>query len=465
MPRSSSPVQDARFSSWKSWVRIPYAVQFFKIHLWVDFKIVRMGFEPVCRQAGGQGARQAVSAPIRKNIPFMLDCTYDKKRKLSLMMKIFRILRRIKRSFAIYNPVVEVLIYKDKLLHNLNEYKRKYPNLMFAPVLKSNAYGHGLSQIANILDKEKIAFFVVDSLFEAMALRSVGIKSHILIVGYTGAENISNSKIFDTAFAITSLEQLKEINRRLKKEKKFHLKIDTGMHRQGILIQEMEEAIKIIRHNKFINLEGICSHLADADSEQENFSMMQIENWKKAIKLIKNDFTNIKFFHLSASAGVKYADKIESNVVRLGLGLYGISPSPFVKLNLKPVLEMRSVLSSIKTIESGECVGYNATYKANKMMRVATVPVGYFEGVDRRLSNLGSFKLGDIFCPIIGRVSMNISSIDITVIPKAELGSHVTIISSNTQDNNSVENIAKLSYTIPYEILIHIPQHLKRIIK
>ena len=380
-------------------------------------------------------------------------------------MKIFRILRRIKRSFATYNPVVEVLVYKDNLLHNLNEYKRKYPKLAFAPVLKSNAYGHSLIQVANILDKEKIAFLVVDSLFEAMALRSVGIKSQILVVGYVSAENISNSKISDTAFTITSLEQLKEVNRILKKEKKFHLKIDTGMHRQGILPKEIEEAIKIIQNNECINLEGICSHLADADSNEEDFTLMQIEKWQKVIDIVKQNFKTVKFFHLSASAGVKYADKIESNVVRLGLGLYGISHSSQLKLDLKPVLEMQSVVSSIKTIDAGECVGYNATYKADKIMRVATVPTGYFEGVDRRLSNLGFFKIGNIFCPIVGRVSMNISSIDITSASEAKLGSQVVVISHNPQDNNSVENIAKLAHTIPYEILIHIPQHLRRVVK
>jgi alanine racemase len=286
-----------------------------------------------------------------------------------------------------------------------------------------------------------------------------------LIVGYVSAENISNSKTSNAAFAITSLEQLKKINQSLGKEKKFHLKIDTGMHRQGILPNEIEEAIEIIQNNEFINLEGICSHLADADNNEENFTLMQIEKWQKAVDIIRQNFKTVRFFHLSASAGVKYADKIEGNVARLGLGLYGINPSPFVKLNLKPVLEMQSVVSSVKTIDAGECVGYNATYKADKTMRVATVPVGYFEGIDRRLSNLGFFKIENNFCPIIGRVSMNISSIDITSAPEAKLDSRVVVISHNSQDNNSVENIAKLAHTIPYEILVHIPQHLRRVVK
>jgi alanine racemase len=380
-------------------------------------------------------------------------------------MKLLNILRKIKKSFSDYRPSVEVLIYRENLLHNLNGYNQKYPQLSFAPVLKSNAYGHGLIEVAQILDKKKNAFLVVDSLFEAKALRSEGIKSQILIIGYTSAENINGSQIFGTAFTITSLDQLQEINRKLKNVKKFHLKIDTGMHRQGILPDEIEKAIKIIQQNEHINLEGICSHLADADNENESFTQFQINQWKKTVQIFKQNFVTIKFFHLSATAGVKYIDQFFSNTVRLGLGLYGINPSPFLKMNLKPVLEMQSIVSSVKSVAIGECVGYNATFKADKAIRIAAIPVGYFEGVDRRLSNKGYFKINDMQCPIVGRVSMNITSLDITSASGVKLGDQVWVISINPQDKNSIENMAKLAETIPYEILIHIPQHLRRIVK
>lgn len=383
--------------------------------------------------------------------------------KLDLLAsKILKFLRKIKKSFSTYKPIVEVLVFQNNLIHNLNEFRQKYPKLAFAPVLKSNAYGHGLAQVAQILDKEKIAFFVVDSLFEAKALRNEGIKSKILIVGYTDAKNICSGKISNTAFTITSLEQLQEVQKYLKDEKKFHLKIDTGMHRQGILPEQIEEAIKIIKNNKFIILEGICSHLADADGMEKTFTEMQIERWEKAVEIFKQNFKTVRYFHLAATAGTNYSDKFSSNVARLGLGLYGINSSSFAKLNLKPVLRMQSIISSVKTINVGECVGYNATYKAEKTMRIATVPVGYFEGVDRRLSNSGFFKIGNYNCPIIGRISMNIVSIDTTSIVNAKLGDPVIIISENPQDKNSVENISKLIQAIPYEILVHIPAHLKR---
>jgi len=125
---------------------------------------------------------------------------------------------------------------------------------------------------------------------------------------------------------------------------------------------------------------------------------------------------------------------------------------------------MKSIISSVKTIQAGEYVGYGITYKAERTTLIATVPAGYFEGVDRRLSNCGFFKIGDNYCPIVGRVSMNITSIDVTSAPNIKLGDQVTIISNKRDDRNSVENIAKLTQTIPYEILIHIPQHLRRIV-
>ena len=377
-------------------------------------------------------------------------------------MKIFDYYRKIKSKFSHYQPLVEILISKNNLLHNLHEYQKDYPHLSFAPVLKSNAYGHGLIPVAKILDQEKIAFFAVDSLYEAKILRNNNIKSDILIIGYTLAQNIINSKIRNTAFAITSLEQLKEINSSLLSAKKIHLKIDTGMHRQGILPDQISEAIEIIKNNKFLELEGVLSHFADADNIDKTFTQVQINNWESVVSSLKQSFSDIKYFHLSATSGTPYTDQIQNNTARLGLGLYGINPSPFTELDLKPVLKMESVIGTIKTIPAGEHVGYNGTYIAEKTITTATVPVGYFEGVDRRLSNCGFFKLGNTFCPIIGRVSMDITSIDITDAQKVKLNDKIIVISDKPEDKNSIENIAKTAQTIPYEILIHLPQHLKR---
>jgi alanine racemase len=377
-------------------------------------------------------------------------------------MNFLRIFRNIRRRFGNYNPSVEILISRQRLLDNLGEYARQYPGLLLAPVLKSNAYGHGLIPVAEILDQAKIAFFVLDSLYEAMILRRAGIKSEILVIGYTPAENIKNARMARVSFTIASLEQLQEVAKIITAPLKIHLKIDTGMHRQGITPEQVDEAIKIIKVCKFFVLQGVCSHLADADNIDDVFTKAQLEKWEKITLIFKSNFSSIKYFHILATAGSVYGNQGIVNVLRLGLGLYGIDSSPQKKMNLQPVLQARSLVGSLKKISAGEAIGYNATYRTKTEAMIATIPAGYFEGVDRRLSKRGFFKIKDIFCPIVGRVSMNITSIDVTAVPEIKLNDELILISDNSNDKNSVQNIAKLAETIPWEILVHLPQHLRR---
>jgi alanine racemase len=376
-------------------------------------------------------------------------------------MKLLKFFKKINKHFSHYSPSIEILISKTKLLENLKKYQQKYPKLLFAPVLKSNAYGHGLIEIAQILDKKNIPFFVLDSLYEAIILRKNDIESEILIIGFTKSENIKNSKLPCIIFTIISLEQLQEITKKITLTIKIHLKIDTGMHRQGILLNQINESIKIVKANKFINLEGVCSHFADANNI--TFTESQIKKWNKIVLLFKKNFQTIKYFHIFATSGIFYFKQTYGNVVRLGLGLYGINSSSLVRLNLQPILQMQSIVSSFKKIKANEHIGYNITYKTKNDSIIATIPVGYFEGVDRRLSNCGFLKINNIYCPIIGRISMNITSMDVTSIPNIKLEDKVVIISDNKNDKNSIENIASLAQTIPYEILVHIPQHLRRV--
>ncbi len=213
-------------------------------------------------------------------------------------MTFLSALKKLKKSRDPYRPLIEVLIYRDNILHNLRAYQKLCPNVKFAPVLKSNAYGHGLVEVAKILDdynrktltptlsqrergQMSLPFFMVDSLFEARTLRHEGIKTPLLILGYTTAENINHHKLKNTAFAIISLEQLKLIDKNLKRAANFHLKIDTGMRRQGLSPDELPEAIKIIKSNPLIKIEGVCSHLADADNANTDFTKKQIALWNK----------------------------------------------------------------------------------------------------------------------------------------------------------------------------------------
>ena len=363
------------------------------------------------------------------------------------------------------------------------------PGNQIAPVLKSNAYGHGLFEVARILEHSdhNIPFFVVDSYFEAVALRAEGFQTPLVIMGYTRPSIIAHSSLKNTAFTITSMEVL----RRFSAEKpqapegydeevhgkyhiphshriRIHLKIDTGMRRQGILPDEINEAESIIKGNECLVLEGICTHFCDSDDPDESFTEGQIGLWNRIVKQFRSSFPHLKYTHASATDGLRFSEDIEANVGRLGIGLYGLSDNAALgaRLKLQPVLSMKTILTGVKHLKAGETIGYGNTYEAVGDMVISTIPVGYFEGLDRRMSSNGFVQVGtdNVPCEILGRVSMNISSIDVTKVKDPIIGTSVTVISYKADDSNSIQTIAKLCGTIPYEVAVKIPAHLKRVV-
>lgn len=380
----------------------------------------------------------------------------------------------LSRSRFPYLPLIRIEISRSRLLHNLAEFRKLAPKDpatgmgMVAPVLKSNAYGHGFQEVASILRHERhIPFIVVDSYFEALALRSYGVRTQILIIGYTRPEIILTSHLFNTVFTVGSIETLEHLESTTRKIP-IHLKIDTGMHRQGILPSEVEHASDLLSENPLIVLKGLCSHLADADNTDPSFTETQIHSWNKVARHFKAEFASLEYLHLAATDGHRYTADIESNVSRVGIGLYGLVDGSVYtpKLDLKPVMRMTSIITSLKHLSRDEGVGYGNTFKAQKDMTVATIPAGYYEGVDRRLSNIGMIGVNheDVPCPIIGRVSMNITSIDVSHVSGVKVGTAVTVISNDQAQAHSIQGMAKRAGTIPYEIAVHVPASLKRVI-
>ena len=372
-------------------------------------------------------------------------------------------IRALMQQWRKHQSIVTIKISKSALLNNLYTLQSLVPQWQIAPVLKSNAYGHGLVLIAGILEKEKnIPFFCIDSYFEAELIRNAGIKTPLLIIGYTLTTMIQKNKLKNIFFTIGSLEQLKTLIT-LKTRQTIHLKFDTGMHRQGISYAKLNEIIDILSQKITLQINGIMSHLADADNPNSKFTKLQIEQWNKLAKQFQKNFSNIRSYHLANSAGFACAKNMTANVGRTGIALYGINPKNLLA-KFQPVLQMNSIISEIKTIEQNESVGYNGTFTAQHKMKIAIAPAGYFEGVDRRLSNQGCFLIKNKKALLCGLINMNISCCDVTDIIDATIDSPVNIISHHSEDQNSIENIAKLCNTISYEILAHIPAHLRRII-
>ncbi|MEN9613765.1 MAG: hypothetical protein RLZZ347_72 [Candidatus Parcubacteria bacterium] len=377
-----------------------------------------------------------------------------------------RIFRYLRKSYHPYEPLIEVHISKSALLHNLAELRKIAPQRGVAPMLKSNAYGHGLVAVAEILDTQSVPFLVVDSYYEALMLRNEDITSPILIMGYTHTKNILANHLKNIAFTITSIIELEDLATKITRPTTFHLKIDTGMHRQGILYREITEAIALIQSNPYIRLEGICSHFADASNDDPHFTEKQIHLWNATVITVKKSFPKLTYWHISATSGNYYNSKIDANVSRSGLGLYGFALHTKLgqSLAFKPVLSLHAVLGNIKHVKKGENIGYELLFTAPKDMLIGTIPAGYYEGVDKRLTNKGVVYIKDVPCPIVGRVSMNITTIDIGAVPNPKLNDLVTVIGTDRNAPNSAEHIAKLCETSPYEIFIHIPEQLRRVV-
>ncbi len=354
--------------------------------------------------------------------------------------------------------LVNVSVRKDHLLHNLNQFSQ---DRQVAPVLKSNAYGHGITEVANILEgRPSIPFFIVETYFEAERLRRAGITTPIVVIGFTPPETIQASSLTNVSFAVSSLEMLRQLSNSLTADQPLHLKIDTGMNRYGVHPPQIEEVISIAKDNENINLEGVFSHLCDAYTDTGEFTDTQIRRWNNTIEQLKQSLS-IKHAHLAATSGHYFRDKINAGVERIGIGLYGVT-SYESDIPLKPVLSLETVVGQIKQVPAGQTIGYDRAYKAGKDMQIAVLPIGYNEGIDRRLSNSGVVRIKGEVCPIVGKVSMNATTVDITELENVSVGEKVEVISADPEAQNSALHTADTADTIPHVILTGISEYLRR---
>lgn len=358
-----------------------------------------------------------------------------------------------------YNNLNIVYINKNHLIHNFNYFDSLYKGISIAPVIKSNAYSHGIKNVAKILDPLSPPFFIVDSLYEAYILKKEKIKTPILILGYTNHENLKFKKL-NFQFAIYDIQTLHILNK-YQKGVKVHIFIDTGMKREGILIEDLPYFIKEMKKCKNLYYEGLMSHLADADNKTSLYNKKQIEDFKKGELLLNNAGFNFKWKHISATYGALNIKDNNFNLLRVGLGMY-IAPTLKLSKKVKNVLSLKSHVIQIKNLKKGEMVGYNITYTAKKNIQIALIPLGYYEGVIRSLSNCGVFTIKGVKCPIIGRISMNLTTIDISRTKNVKVGDEVLVYSDNYKDCNSINNVSNIIKEIPYTVLTHINSNIKR---
>lgn len=380
-------------------------------------------------------------------------------------MNVLSALRALRgRGAKKENHLLRVEVSASALEHNTKVFKGVIKDRKLAIVLKSNAYGHGLREAGKIADSlEEVDWLVVDSIVEARALRGVGAKKPIMIIGYVPRARWSKlAKLGKVALVVTSLDQARELAEFIKFKLDVHIKVDTGMRRQGIMPEELGEMIAVLRRNKRLKITGLATHFADADGEEDGATLEQIARWQKVVDLYRKRVGD-GLFHISATAGTRFIDRAHSNLVRLGIGFYGFDPVQERSLDLKPALSFWARLINFKTLAKGESVGYNFTYTAEEDREIAIIPAGYNEGVGRMLSNKGAVYVNGVRCPILGRASMNLTVIDISDVPDVlDLEDEVEVFSADPARDNSIEAVSKAYDSIPYEVLVRISPSLKR---
>jgi len=334
-------------------------------------------------------------------------------------------------------------------------------------VVKSNAYGHGLIDFSREMEKLGIDWLGVDSSIEAFSLRNKGIKKPILVLGYTPRENIPEVIEKNVSITVSSLDYLKNITGTTpEKPLKIHLKIDTGMHRQGFLPDELPRVLKILKEKKGnVTVEGIYTHFANAKNPQEaDETKKQFSVFKKSVEMAKNaGFNPIR--HAVATGGLIIFPEAKMDMVRVGIGLYGLWPSERIKegfekkIILRPAMTWKTIVSEIKKIPKGEGIGYNFTAKTSKDSKIAILPIGYWHGYNRLFSNKANVKVRGEDAKITGTVSMDMAIIDVTNIKGVRAGDEVILMGREI----TADCLAKIAQTANYEIITRLNSRIKRI--
>lgn len=343
------------------------------------------------------------------------------------------------------------------------------------PVVKANAYGHGYLEIAQLLDDEGFTFLAVHNLAEAFILRDAGIKSPPLIMGYIPLNDLREAVAAGFDFVVYNEETLRELAGIATNEgpARCHLKLETGTNRQGVTAGQLPRLLQLFKENKQLQLVGLSTHFANIeDTTDHTYAEMQYRRYVEMKKVVEAEGLKIKYAHTASSAASLLFPHTHFNLARAGIALYGLWPSKetYVSYRLKggenkllqPVLSWKSMIAQIKEIQKGEFIGYGTTYRATADSKIAVIPIGYFDGYDRQLSNQGHVLVNGMRAPVRGRICMDMFMVDITDIPDVNLESEVVLIGRSGEEQLRAEDVAGWAQTINYEVVARIGSHLER---
>ena len=331
-------------------------------------------------------------------------------------------------------------------------------NVKLMPVIKAAGYGTYINKCLEVINEfEIVAVAVVD---EAIELRELGYKNEIFVLNQAYKDEIEKIIKYDITVGVSSLGFLEELGKQSEKVK-IHIEIGTGMGRTGINPSRVKEYIDEIKKFPNIEIEGMYTHLSSADIDFE-YTEKQLNSFKRAIESAKEILGDLKYIHCSASNGILNFKDSYYNLVRPGIILYGYDSCEGAsqKLDLKPICKLKSKITYLKEVEANTSIGYSRSYVTSRKTKVATIPVGYADGLKRALSNKGEVVIRGKKVPIIGSICMDSFMADVTDLNDVEAGDDVYIWDN---ENITVEDISKICGTINYEILCTVSHRVPRV--
>lgn len=351
----------------------------------------------------------------------------------------------------ITRPTVMEISLKN-FQYNIEQIRKLASNAKLMPVIKANGYGTYINKNLEVIKNfDIVAVAIVD---EAIELRKLGYTGEIFVLNQPSIQEISKIIDYDIIVGISCLEFLKEVNKKMR----VHLEIETGMGRTGINLKDLENFIYEVKKNKNLEVEGIYSHLSSADFDEE-YTKEQLKKFEQAKEIVEKNFDNIKYVHISASNGILNYKEGLYNLVRPGIIMYGYPSFEGAPIDIKPIAKLKSQITFIKEVEEGTSISYSRKFITNRKTKVATIPIGYADGIRRILTNLGEIVINEKRAPIIGTICMDSFMVDVTDIPDVNIGDYVFI-----WDNEiiTLEEIARKCGTINYEILCTISDRVPR---
>ncbi len=365
------------------------------------------------------------------------------------------------------------------LLSNLHAFRRRLgPGVELAHVVKSNAYGHGLELVAAEDAASGIVHrLAVISVDELLRVRAIGVRLPVLVMGYvpTGAwASVVDAEGSPVVFNRESLEALSRAASERGREVAVHLKVETGTHRYGIPEAELLDYLGLVRSLPGLRLEGMTTHFANIeDTTDHSYAQEQLDRFRRAVEQAREAGFELPVPHAACSAAAILFPESSFAMARVGISSYGIWPSKETRvssrhvegaqMDLRPALSWKTRVAQVKTVSAGSYIGYGCSWKAPAETRIAVLPIGYADGYDRGLSNVGHVLIHGRRAPVRGRICMNVTMVDVTHHPEVALEDEVVLIGRQGEEEIRAEDLASWCGTIAYEIVSRIGSHVPRV--